>query len=201
MDSADSLQDYAVEIARLFPRQGRWREEDYFALPDSNQIIELSTGRLVMPPPPTPEHQTISGTLYLALARFVEVEASGRVLYSPVAVRLWEGKIREPDLLFIRREHIDRIKDRLVDGAPDWVAEIVSPSTRQTDQEEKLVEYAQAGIPEYWLIDPKARTVRNYTLPEGQTAYAPAGTYAAGQIASSVALPGFEVAVDKLFAV
>jgi len=190
---------YVTEIARFFPPQGKWTEEDYFALPESNLIVELSDGKLIVNPPATPPHQMISGNLYLSLVRYVENGDLGRVLYSPVSVRLWEGKIREPDLLFVRTEHLDRITNKSIDGAPAWVAEIISPSTRKADEVEKLAEYAEAGIPEYWLLDSKAVTIRIYVLPQGASEYVLHATYKAGEIARSVTLIGFEVAVDKIF--
>ncbi len=70
--------------------------------------------------------------------------------------------------------------------APDWVAEIISPGARKTDEVDKLAEYAQAGIPEYWIIDLKKKTVRVYLLPEGGKEYTLAATYTSGQAARSV---------------
>jgi len=189
---------YATWVAQLFPPQGRWRESDYFALPDSMQIIELSDGEISMAPPPTPNHQRVVRLLSFALDVFVKQNDLGEVLFSPVAVRLWEGKIREPDVLFIRKENLARIKSTHLDGAPDWIAEVVSPGSRATDEVDKLAEYAKAGTPEYWLADPENKTIRAYSL-EG-AAYALKATYAAGQTASSVTISGFEIQVDEVFA-
>jgi Uma2 family endonuclease len=190
---------YVTEIAKLFPPQGKWTEEDYFALPQTNHIVELSDGELIMPSPATDAHQSASLRLTMALTPFVDEHDLGIVRYSPMSVRLWEGKIREPDVLFFRKEHRDRL-GKSVHGVPDWIAEIISRSTKKTDEINKLAEYAQAGVSEYWLLHYKRKTILVYVLPEGASEYTLAATYGAGEIARSETLIGFEVAVDKIFA-
>jgi Uma2 family endonuclease len=190
--------NYVTEIARLFPEQGHWRERDYFALPETNLIVELSEGKLIMLPAPTPVHQIIIGNLHAALRDYLNANPIGQVLLAPIDVRLWADKIRQPDILLIRTEHSNRITDRYIDGAPDWVAEVISEATRQADEVEKLVEYAQAGIPEYWLIDPESHSVRVYTLA-GEGVYTLMSTITAGQTATSTKLSGFAIAVDTVF--
>jgi Uma2 family endonuclease len=187
---------YPVEIARLFPPQGQWTEDDYFSLPDTMQIVELSEGEIVMPAPPVPLNQQIVMKLGFALNEFARRGDLGSVYLAPLAVRLWKGKIREPDVLFIRKEHGDRIRETLIDGAPDWVAEVISPGTRKTDEGQKVIDYARAGIPEYWLVDPKKQTIRIYELKD--SVYVLIQTYRPGEVARSVTLGGFEIAVDDV---
>jgi Uma2 family endonuclease len=187
---------YVTEIAKLFPPQGRWTEDEYFALPDANRIIELSDGELIMSPPPTFEHQRAVGELFYALKQHVDAGDLGTAAVAPLAIRLWEGKIREPDVMFFSRAHRDRIGGE-VSGPPDWVAEVISPGTKKTDEVEKLAEYAQAGIAEYWLVDPGERTIRVYVL-HGEAAYTLAACYTAGQVARAETVEGFAVAVDKV---
>ncbi|MFQ6058694.1 MAG: Uma2 family endonuclease [Anaerolineae bacterium] len=81
----------------------------------------------------------------------------GEVHVAPLPVRLWPGKIREPDVLFVAREHSDRIGEQVF-GVPNLAMEVTSPATWRGDRVEKLVEYAQAGVQEYWIVDPDART-------------------------------------------
>lgn len=190
---------YVNWVARLFPHQGKWTEEDYFSLPDTNMIIELSDGEITMAPPPTPVHQRYLRRLVSPLENFVEENQLGEVFRSPVAVRLWEGKIRQPDALFLKMEHLDQITGSHIEGAPDWVCEIISPRSRKIDSEEKLEEYAKAGIPEYWLLDSKTKTIRVYIL-EGNR-YLLDASYGMGDIAKSVTIAGFEIAVSEVFRV
>ena len=99
----------AVEVAELYPPQGQWKEADYFALPDVNRHIELSEGELIVPPHPTRRHQVAVQEFYVLLRTFVQERNLGEVYLAPLPVRLWTGKIREPDVLFMAREHRGRM--------------------------------------------------------------------------------------------
>ena len=192
----EAKKNLAVEVASLYPPQGEWTEEDYFSLPDTNLYVELSEGRLIMPPHPTRSHQVALLKLYKHMDAFVTEHKLGEVITAPLPVRLWPGKIREPDILFVAKEHSDRI-DEKVYGVPDLVVEVVSPSTEKTDRVEKFAEYAKAGVKEYWLVGPDGKTVEIYGLRDGQ--YILLGKYNSSQIASSEILPGFKVKVEELF--
>ncbi len=109
-------------------------------------------------------------------------------------MRLWPGKIREPDILFVAREHSDRIGEQAY-GPPDLVVEVLSPGTRRTDRLEKMVEYARAGVREYWIVDPDGQTVEVFVLREG--AFELLGKWGGGEEARSEVLAGFRVAVDE----
>ncbi|MEA3345965.1 MAG: Uma2 family endonuclease [Chloroflexota bacterium] len=187
---------WATEIAQLWSPQGQWTEEEYFSLPDTNRLVELSEGELIMPPHPTYSHQVAVGELYTALRSFVHQHGLGTVLLAPLPVRLWPGKIREPDIFFISQEHSDRIGEQAC-GPPDLVVEVLSPATWRTDRREKMVEYAQAGIQECWIVDPDECTVEVFVLREG--AYVFLGKWGADQTARSEKLPGFEISVDAIF--
>ena len=182
-------------VGELFPPQGQWTEEDYFALPDRNRHIELSDGELIMPPHPTFRHQEALKRLFLRLNAFVEEHDLGVVQLAPLPVRLWPGKIREPDIFFIARGHVDRIGEQVC-GVPDLIVEVTSPSTARLDRLEKFYEYARAGVKEYWIVDPDARTVEVYGLEGG--AYLLGGRWGPGETAASGLLKGFEVAVHDV---
>jgi Uma2 family endonuclease len=187
--------ELTVEVAQLWPPRGQWTEVDYFALPETSRFIELSGGELIMPPHPTHTHQQIVGKLYRAIYDFVAKRDLGTVQFGPLPVRLWPGKIREPDILFVAREHSDRIGEQAY-GPPDLVVEVLSPSTRRTDRLEKTVEYARAGVREYWIVDPHGRTVEVFILREG--AYELLGKWGGGEEARSEVLADFRVAVDEV---
>jgi len=188
--------EWTVKVAQLWPRRGQWTEADYFALPDTNRYIELSEGELIMPPHPTETHQRVVGDVYVMLRTFVERHRVGTVRLAPLPVQLWPGKIREPDVFFVAQEHSDRIGEQVY-GPPDLVVEVLSPGTRRADRREKFFEYAQAGISEYWMVDPDACTVEIFVLREG--AYELLGKWGRGQEAHSKALAGFRVALDEVF--
>lgn len=191
-----SKKELTLAVVELYPPQGEWSEEDYFNLPDTNRYIELSEGRLIMPPHPTYRHQRALLELYARLRAFIEEDDLGQVLVAPLPVRLWPGKIREPDIFFIANEHSDRIGEQAC-GLPDLVVEVTSPSTRRVDRVEKFAEYAKAGVSEYWLVNPEEGAIEVYILKEG--AYMPLGKYGLGEVARSQLLSGFQVVVDEVF--
>lgn len=188
----------AWNIARLFPFQGAWSEEDYLALPD-NRLIEYSHGIVEVLAMPSYAHQVIVAWLYEMLLSYARSHGLGRVIFSPLRIRLWAGKYREPDIMFMRQENRRRIHNQYWDGA-DLVMEVLSPDDPAKDAEIKRREYAQAGIPEYWLVNPMDETITVFTLPEGDKTYAIHGRYDRSQAAESVLLAGFAVDVDACFA-
>ena len=176
-----------------------WTSESYLALANSeNAFVELSDGKAVIYEMPTPAHQSIVGNLYMALRVYARTVNQGRAFVAPLPVQLWRSKFREPDVLFYKTAHQERIKEQFVES-PDWVAEVISPSTRSVDMLTKVDEYALAGIAEYWLIDPERRYVTVYVLPEGAESYEICAEYTAGQVLTAVTLPAFRLAIEELF--
>jgi Uma2 family endonuclease len=188
--------DLAWEIAELYPDQGDWTEEEYLALP-GNRLIELCDGRVEVLPMPTEAHQFIVAYLYRVLHEFVVARSLGKVLFAALPVRLKPGKFREPDVLFLAAEHRGRSHGKYWDGA-DLVIEVVSENDPKRDLEIKRAEYAQAGIPEYWIVNPRFGQITVLKLDGGQ--YAVHGQFSSGQVASSRLLPGFNVDVTAAFA-
>jgi len=185
-----------LEIARLFPCQGEWTEEDYYKLPETNRIIDLSEGRLIISPSPTPKHQKILGKLYRLIGDYISINNLGEAVMSPTDVRLWKGKIRHPDIAFMSKEHKKRITTKRW-GIPDLVVEIISKGNKRQDKVDKFNEYQKAGIPEYWIVDPFEQTIEVYNLENGT--YVSIGKRGVGEIIRSKLLAGFQVAVDSVF--
>ena len=184
------------EIATLFPNQGQWSEDEYLAL-NTNQLVEFSNGFIEVLPMPTIYHQRIVAFLYNALLAFTAAGRLGEVLFAPLRVQLWPGKYREPDLMFMKGEHESRITDDFWIGA-DMVFEVLSDDDRRRDLETKGQEYAQAGIPEYWIVDPRLKRITVLWL-DG-TVYAVHGEFAEGTDATSRLLEGFKVNVAAALA-
>lgn len=185
------------EIAYAYPYQGEWSEEQYLAL-DTGRLVEFTDGVLEFLPMPNLKHQDIMLFLRDLLKAYVEAHGLGRVYVAPSPVRLRDGKFREPDVFLLKHE---RIKSRTSppDGA-DLVIEIVSEgrSSRERDLVRKPEEYAEACIPEYWVIDPEEKKIIVFTLDSNE--YRTHGEFTPGQAATSPLLPGFEVAVTDVFA-
>jgi Uma2 family endonuclease len=199
--SLTSEADYAWEVATLFPPQGHWSEAAYLDLTDgTNRRIELVDGRLEFLPMPTELHQALAGFLYHALLSFVTRLDLGIVPFPPLRVLIPRANYREPDVLFLRKENFQLRSNRIWKGA-DLVMEVVSgdPKDRQRDYEDKLHDYAEANVAEYWIVDFDRKNVTVHRLQGEQ--YAIHSEFGPGQQATSLLLPGFTVDVAELFAV
>jgi Uma2 family endonuclease len=185
------------DVARLFPNQGYWTEHEYLGL-NGNYFVEFSDGCLEVLPMPTMTHQLIVLWLYGKLREFVSPPGLGQPLVSPFRVRLRDGKYREPDVLFMFVKHASRMHELFWEGA-DLVMEVVSNDDRRRDLETKRIEYAQAGIPEYWIVDPQQSLITVLRLDGDH--YIVHGQFAPGTQATSVVLPGLTVDVAAVFAV
>jgi len=184
---------YTRTILSLHPAQGEWSEEQYLQLTDPiNRLIEFTDGFIEVLPMPAVKHQAILRYLFRLLDALM-LQTGGTVFFAPLRVQVREGKFREPDLLLFRDANDPRRQNRFWLGA-DLVMEIVSPDNPERDLVDKVADYAEAGIPEYWIVDPEAQTITVLKL-EGD-AYVPHSVFARGQQATSALLDGFSVSVD-----
>jgi Uma2 family endonuclease len=180
----------------LEPLQGSWTETQYLMLTNqTNHLIEFTDGVIEVLPMPTDKHQMILRFVLLAFMNFVE-PLGGRVLFAPLRVQVRPGKYREPDLLLVLNASDPRRQDEFWLGA-DLVVEIVSPDRPKRDTEEKPRDYAEAGIPEYWIVNPLDETIIVLKL-DGDT-YTEQGRFHRGETAASALLDGFTVRVDEVF--
>jgi len=186
----------AWEIARLFPNQGHWSVQEYLSLP-GNHLVEFSHGNVEVLPMPTELHQRIVAFLYEAIVAFVRPQGLGMVLFAPLRIRLDPSKVREPDIAFMLKSNAARRTDEYWDGA-DWVIEVVSNDDRRRDLEIKRFEYARAGIPEYWIVDPMNSQVTVLSLQGDR--YIEVGVFNAGERAESSLVKGFVLDVGQMFA-
>ena len=135
---------------------GPYRADDYFQLPDEPRC-ELVYGRLLVTPAPSAKrHQRVVMRLVASLLPRADA-AGAELLVSPVDVVLAEHSVVQPDLVWIAAERRHLVGD-CIKGAPDLVVEVLSPGTARRDLGEKLRLYAEAGVAEYWIVDPAART-------------------------------------------
>ncbi|MEP7198747.1 MAG: Uma2 family endonuclease, partial [Chloroflexota bacterium] len=173
----------AWAVAELFPPQGFWSEEEYLSMTDgTNRRVELVNGCLEVLPMPTEQHQDIFDYLYIVF-RTVAQHMGGKVYAAGMRVRLGGRHFREPDIVFMRSKLDPRRGNRYWRGA-DLAVEIVSddPKDRERDLVTKRQEYAQAGILEYWIVDPENETINVLTLQGDQ--YAEHGHFMRGQTAT-----------------
>ncbi len=176
--------------------QGLWTEEQYLAVSGaSRRLIEFTDGRIEILPMPTRRHQAISLHLLLHLLEAVR-GVGGAVFYAPLRLRVREGKFREPDLMLLLDAADPRSQDTYWLGA-DLVMEIVSADDPARDLRVKREDYAEAGIPEYWVVNPLGETISVLVLQGSR--YVEKGAFARGESARGAVLPDLAVDVSAVF--
>ena len=176
----------------------RFKAGDIWDVPDDNLRYEVIDGELFMTPAPSWQHQSSLMRLSFLIYGWVSARNLGSVVQAPVGVVLDEENGVQPDLVFIARERFHIISERGVEGPPDLLVEVLSPSTEARDRGVKMRRYAAAGIPHYWLLNPRARALEAYVL--GENGYEPAGIHGPGSIFRPALFPGLEIPIETLWA-
>ena len=162
----------------------------------SDRQYQLLNGRPKVNPAPTTEHQRISLKLTLALEAFIRDRGLGELFYAPCDVILGPYDVVQPDLLYVSADRSQIVGETNIQGAPDLVIEILSPSTAEVDQSYKRHLYAQHGVLEYWLVDPDSKQIE--VLSWAQEDYQTAGRYGKGDALVSSLLSGLTISVDDI---
>ena len=143
----------------------RWTYAEFARLPSEGSTRhEIIDGELVVTPGPTPRHQRIVTDLVSVLNAFVRANELGDVFAGPIDVLFAEGDYLEPDIVFVRSGRGEIFSERGIEGPPDLVVEVISPSTAGRDRGSKLERYRLYGVAEYWVVDPQQRTVEVWDL-------------------------------------
>jgi Uma2 family endonuclease len=183
---------------RPWPAQGEWTYEDYLRLPDDGRRYEIIEGVLYVTAAPRFNHQYVVGELFAALRAYVRQQNLGVVIPAPFEVHLPDiARPVQPDLIFIRAERQPLPEAGSFEGAPDLIVEVLSPSTARRDRVVKFWAYERAGVPEYWIVDPRVPMIEVYVLQEG--VYTLHGQFVSGDSVSSPTLPELALPVDILF--
>lgn len=147
------------------PPKEKMTWEEFLVWCDEDTHAEWVNGEVQMVSPANRKHQDIALFLAAALDQFARWKNLGVVLIAPFLMRLPNAPSgREPDILFVRKAHVDRIRDTYLDGPADLVIEIISPESIGRDRGDKFIEYEAAGVPEYWLLDYTRRRAEFYAL-------------------------------------
>lgn len=144
----------------------KYTYEDLLTTPNDGHQYEVFEGELIMTPAPNRAHQKAHATLFRILSRYISEHSLGEIYSAPFDVYLDEETVFEPDILFVSRERLHIIDEQKVNGAPDLVIEILSPTTEQRDRGFKFKRYAKEGVKEYWIADPMNKTLEVYQLTE-----------------------------------
>jgi Uma2 family endonuclease len=178
-------------------KKKKYTVDDYMML-EEGAPFQLINYELVMSPSPIPFHQVISRRIVNAISDFLgEKVEDGFLVYSPMDVKLDEGNILQPDILYVCAERKDQIVKACVEGAPDLVVEILSPSTGYYDLRQKKDIYEKYGVKEYIIVDPIEQSVELYALKDG--AYYLHQKAQNNEHLKSLLLRGFDIDLNKLF--
>ncbi len=134
-------------------------EEEYDQLTDEDTKADLFDGTLIIHSPASIRHEDIFGFLFFLMRGYTEDKQLGKVLGSRATMHLAHCRKFEPDILFVRKERLELLKDKELEGAADMVVEIISAWTRDYDLREKRQVYHEAGIDEIWFIDDEERKI------------------------------------------
>jgi Uma2 family endonuclease len=170
--------------------------EDFLEWADEDTRAEWVDGAIIMPSPANTRHQRITQFLFRVMSEFVERGGLGEMFTAPYQMKLARSG-REPDVLFVAKDHLDRLTETYLNGPADLVVEVISPDSVGRDRGVKFYEYQAAGIPEYWLIDPLTERAEFYQLDAaGRYQLIPPGS---DGVYRSKILPGFWIRVDWLW--
>jgi len=169
--------------------------EDLEHITDRRHRYEILQGELIVSAAPTPLHVMVATVISEIVSTHVRRNRLGLFYGSPVNVRISRHDIVEPDLCFVSSKRLEIVGEKLIDGAPDLVIEVLSPSTQSYDRRRKMALYAGGGVREYWLVDPVRRSGRILVFTDG---IANELHFDAGNIDSFV-LPTLDLKIDEIF--
>jgi Uma2 family endonuclease len=173
-----------------------FRDLDGWANDDPDDRLEMIDGELVVMPPPTADHQSVSGNTVFAPERHLCPSRLGRAYAAPIGVRFTPDNVVQPDFVVVLAERLHIAGGNSIDGAPNLVVEMLSPSTRVRDLGTKRDLSARFGVQAYGVLDPSTATIRVLALDVDRFEGFPID----GGIGRSRVLPGLAVAVADPFA-
>lgn len=173
----------------------RMTAEEYLALPETTQRMDLIDGKVIVSPSPIQAHQT---AVHRTARHIEDLAPNGMIVVSPMDLRLDDKNVPQPDVFWVSDTNTNchLIDGKYWQGPPDLLVEVLSPSTAYRDYGDKFQLYERSGVLEYWIEDAVSRFVQVYALENGK--YVRLGAFGPGETFTSAAL-GVEVDVNKLF--
>lgn len=180
------------------PAPYRLTVADWLEMEEGQRIVEIIEGDVYMAPSPAIRHQRIARELGVLLHRFLRATLPGaEIFFAPTGVKLSDDTVLEPDLLIVLEHNRDRVMEKYVNGPPDVVIEVLSPGTASRDLGLKRDYYGQAGVPEYWIVDPETETIEVLVLDNGN--YRQGGLFRAADALRSRQLSELELPLGELW--
>jgi Uma2 family endonuclease len=181
------------------PPQGQWTYADWELLPDDGNRYEVIDGVIYMSTAPSYFHQWIIKRLYRFWGARVEEAGLAYADFAPLGVIMPGCEPVQPDFVVVLAARKSIIHDRRIRGVPDLIIEVLSPGNSDFDKEVKLTAYANAGVPEYGIIDPAEKTLSLYALQKPET-YSVPRVFKEDDTVTFACLPTIPLDIGKLFA-
>jgi Uma2 family endonuclease len=173
--------------------------DDFVRFPDDGMRHELIDGEHYVTPSPNTSHQRVVGQLHGLIWTYLRTRPAGELFTAPFDVVFSNVDVVEPDLLFVSKERASVLTQANVQGSPDLVVEVRSPSTGRRDETIKLSLYERAGVSEYWLVDPDAQAIRIHRRDGAGYGAATILTLMAGDVLTSRLFPDLEIPLSDIF--
>lgn len=188
---------YIMDAVQERLRSEAEKRSEYYDLIHEDIKAEFINGEIVFHSPVKKRHWTASMELSARLHNWVKDRNLGIVGVEKVMVSLTRNDY-EPDICFFSKERAAKFdREQMKFPAPDFVVEILSPSTEKNDRTVKFLDYALHGVREYWILDPEKRTLEQYLLKHGE--FDLRQKLAEKGICESVVVEGFSIEVERLF--
>ena len=176
----------------------KYTVRDYMSLPESEEKrYELIDGEIIMVPSPARWHQRAAVRITTALENFVRPLGIGEVYSAPFDVVLSDKDVFQPDIIFVSSQRESILTDANIQGGPDLVVEILSPSTGERDKSYKMSTYARFGVREYWIVDTAAKSIE--VMGTGRAGFETVRVYPGGTTLRSPVLEGLELDIAGIF--
>jgi len=186
-----------METPLIDLNQNIWTYQDYRELPNNGKTYQVIGGRLFTTPAPSPLHQDISGNLGFIIRSFVKEHNLGKVYNAPVDVVFNSVNVVQSDIIFISQKRLRIIKEKGIFGAPDWIIEIISPSSDKIDIKLKKGLYEHFRVREYWIVYPDEEKVEVYLLKEGK--FKLRGTFSKNEPVEVNVIENFKIDLKEIF--
>jgi len=173
--------------------------DDLVHFPDDGKRHELIDGEHYVTPAPVPRHQAIALSIAAPMWEYLRRHPVGTVYMAPIDIVFSDFNVVEPDVLFISKARMGVLTEKNIQGAPDLVVEVGSPSTRRRDEKIKHQLYERSGVSEYWVVDPDLDLIKVYRLVEGHYGPARELNLDKGDVLTTPLLPGLELPLTTIF--
>ena len=169
---------------------------DYLKTPEGGKF-QLIAGEILEMTSPSLYHQRIITKLSTIINNFLLNHSIAEVFVAPLDVYFSDTEVYQPDILILLNESFSKMKENKIEGAPDLVVEVLSPSTAYYDLKHKKSIYEKQGVREYWIVDPIDKTLEIFELQNGK--FISTGELSKNEIAKSKLISGMEVSLDIVF--